>query len=149
MGSSSRPGVSPRREDSQLVLDGKLAVEMTAHCLRALPAEGCGLIAGDPASGRAVRWFPARNSAASARLYVVDPGDHLQADREAEEEGLEIIGVFHSHTHTDAYPSATDVAEAPDPGWHYVLVSLRGEVGSMRSFRIREGVVTEEPVVLV
>ena len=73
----------------------------------------------------------------------------MRADREAEEEGLEIIGVFHSHTHTDAYPSATDVAQAPDPGWHYVLVSLRGEVGSMRSFRIREGVVTEEPVVLV
>jgi [CysO sulfur-carrier protein]-S-L-cysteine hydrolase len=149
MGSSCPPGAVPREEESQLVLDEALAVEMTAHCLRSFPTEGCGLIAGDAVSGRVVRWFPVRNSAASARLYVVDPEDHLRADREAEEEGLEIIGVFHSHTHTDAYPSATDVAQAPDPGWHYVLVSLRGEVGSMRSFRIREGFVTEEPVVLV
>ena len=63
--------------------------------------------------------------AASARVYTVDPKDHLRADRDAEARGLEIIGVFHSHTHTDAYPSPTDVAQAPDPGWHYVLVSLR------------------------
>ena len=53
------------------------------------------------------------------------PPDHLRADRDAEGRGLEIIGVMHSHTHTEAYPSPTDVAQAPDPAWHYVIVSLK------------------------
>ena len=94
-----------------------------------------------------LRCFPTRNAAASSRLYTVDPADHLRADREAEAEGYSIIGVFHSHTHTDAYPSPTDVAQAPDPAWHYVLVSLRDEVASVRSYRIVDGTITEEPIV--
>ena len=64
------------------------------------------------------------------------PREHLRADRDAEARGIEIIGVFHSHTHTDAYPSPTDVAQAPDPGWHYVLVSLRDTHPTLRSYRI-------------
>ena len=50
------------------------------------------------------------------------------------------MGVFHSHTHTDAYPSPTDVAQALDPGWHYVLVSLRDTHPVVRSYRIVDGV---------
>jgi proteasome lid subunit RPN8/RPN11 len=88
------------------------------------------------------------NVAASARVYTVDPRQHLRADRDAEDRGLTIIGVFHSHTHTDAYPSPTDVAQAPDPGWHYVLVSLRDVVPVVRSYRIVDGLIQEEPVVL-
>ena len=120
---------------------------MVAHCLRAYPEEGCGLLAGDPASGVVVRCFPTRNAAASSRLYTVDPLDHLRADRQAEAEGHSIIGVFHSHTHTDPYPSPTDVDQAPDPSWHYVLVSLRDEVASIRAYRIVDGRIAEEPVV--
>jgi proteasome lid subunit RPN8/RPN11 len=60
--------------------------------------------------------------------------------------GGDIMGVFHSHTHTDAYPSPTDVAQATDPGWRYVLVSLRDTQPVVRSYLIREGVITEEPV---
>ncbi|HEV2361814.1 MAG TPA: M67 family metallopeptidase, partial [Acidimicrobiales bacterium] len=89
-----------------------------------------------------------RNEAASAKVYSVHPLDHLRADRDAEEAGLQIVGVFHSHTHTDAYPSPTDVGQAPDPTWHYVLVSLRHEVPSVRSYRIVGGNIYEETVVL-
>ena len=148
MDSSTAPGARDRHTPSGLLLDAALLAEMTAHCLRAYPAEGCGLLAGESSSGRAIRCFPTRNQAASARLYVVDPGDHLRASREAESEGLEIMGVFHSHTHTDAYPSATDIAQAPDPDWHYVLVSLRAEAPSVRSFRISGTAVIEEPVAI-
>jgi len=76
----------------------------------------------------------------------VDPLQHLKADRDAEARGLEIVGVFHSHTHTDAYPSPTDVSQVPDPSWHYVLVSLKLPEPVVRSFRIVEGAITEEPV---
>jgi proteasome lid subunit RPN8/RPN11 len=125
--------------------EGQLAT-IVAHCLSELPNEGCGLVIGEAKSGVVHEIVLTRNAAASARLYTVDPLDHLRADRAAEAAGLEIIGVFHSHTHTDPYPSPTDVAQAPDPNWHYLLVSLRAEVPSLRSYRIVGGTITEEPV---
>ena len=54
--------------------------------------------------------------------------------------------MFHSHTHTEAFPSPTDVAQAPDPLWHYVLVSLRDEVPVVRSYTIAAGQPAEEPI---
>lgn len=93
--------------------------------------------------------FPATNAARSARLYTVEPRDLLKADREAERSGWSLIGVWHSHTHTPAYPSPTDVAQAPDPLWHYVLVSLSDAEPVLRSYRIVGEEVTEEPVLVV
>jgi proteasome lid subunit RPN8/RPN11 len=136
-------------EGSGLVVTRDQVALMVAHCLRAYPYEGCGLLATAPGSGVVARCYPTRNAAASARIYTVHPLDHLRADRDAEESGLVIAGVFHSHTHTDPYPSATDVGQAPDPSWHYVLVSLRHELASVRSYRIVGLVVTEEPVTVV
>jgi proteasome lid subunit RPN8/RPN11 len=112
-----------------------------------LPNEACGLLAGDPRTARVEVFYPCTNLAASSKLYEVDPSDHLRADRDAESRGLEIIGVMHSHTHTDAYPSPTDVAQAVDPDWHYVIVSLRDEAPVLRSYLLRDGTIGEEPVV--
>jgi [CysO sulfur-carrier protein]-S-L-cysteine hydrolase len=120
--------------------------QMVAHCLVGLPDEACGLLGGNPESGEVVTCYPTRNLAASAKLYTVDPKDHLRADRDAEANGNSIIGVFHSHTHTDAYPSPTDVAQAPDPSWHYVLVSLRDIRPVVRSYRIVDEKIVEEPI---
>jgi [CysO sulfur-carrier protein]-S-L-cysteine hydrolase len=72
----------------------------------------------------------------------------LRGDREAEARGEQILGVYHSHTHTEAKPSPTDIAQAPDPTWRYVLVSLRDVHPSVRGWRIRAGKIDEEPVVL-
>ncbi len=121
---------------------------MVAHALDDVPYEACGLLAATPGNDLAETIYRCRNAAESARLYEVHPFDHLQADRDAESRGLEIVGVYHSHTHTDAYPSPTDVEQAPDPDWHYVLVSLRDAEPMVRSYRIADGTVTEEPVVL-
>jgi proteasome lid subunit RPN8/RPN11 len=127
----------------------QLLDEMVAHCLDGYPLEACGLIAGTTESSSLAAvtlLYPTRNAAASARVYEVDPRDMLRADREAEAAGVQLIGVFHSHTHTDAKPSPTDIAQAPDPGWHYVLVSLRDVSPSVRSWTIRDGQAVEEPV---
>ncbi len=121
-------------------------MEMIGHAYDGLPDEACGLLAGPPAGDECTVFYPCRNAAASARVYTVDPRDHLRADRDAEQRGLEIIGVMHSHTHTDAYPSPTDVAQAPDPAWHYVIVSLRDVEPSLRSYRIVDETITEEVV---
>jgi [CysO sulfur-carrier protein]-S-L-cysteine hydrolase len=120
--------------------------QMVGHAFGGLPDEACGLIAGDPTSGAARVFYPCRNAAASSRVYTVDPRDHLKADRDAEDRGLEIIGVMHSHTHTEAYPSPTDVAQAPDPSWHYVIVSLKRPDPVLRSYRIVDGEIAEEAV---
>ena len=121
---------------------------MVGHCYDSLPNEACGLIATAPGTDKAVVVYPTRNVAESSRIYEVDPKDLLRADRDAEARGLQLAGVFHSHTHTDAYPSPTDVAQAPDPDWHYILVSLKDLVPVVRSYRIVEGNITEEPLVL-
>jgi len=131
-----------------LRLPSDVYLKMIGHCLAGLPDEACGLLGGDPRTGDVTSCYPTTNIAASAKLYTVDPKQHLQADRDAERQGLEIIGVFHSHTHTDAYPSPTDVAQAPDPGWHYVLVSLRDTHPVVRSYSIVDGRVDEESVVV-
>jgi len=131
-----------------LRLPAEVHLQILSHCLGGLPDEACGLLGGRPESGQIVKCYPTRNAAASARVYTVEPRDHLHADLDAEKSGLEIMGVFHSHTHSDAYPSPTDVAQAPDPAWHYVLVSLRDTHPVLRSFRIVDGRVDEESVVL-
>lgn len=120
---------------------------MLAHAYRGLPLEACGLFAGDP-DGTVHRFYGTENEAASSKLYTVPGAAFLRADRDAEDHGWQLLGVMHSHTHTDAYPSPTDVAQAPDPDWHYVIVSLRDDLPALRSYRIVDGQITEEFVEL-
>lgn len=122
--------------------------EMTAHAYACYPEEACGLLVGPPGErGEVISGFvPMRNAAASARVYELDPLEHLRAEREVEGRGLEVVGVMHSHTHTEPFPSPTDVAQAPDPGWQYLIVSLKRQVPEVRTYRIVDGAITEEPI---
>jgi proteasome lid subunit RPN8/RPN11 len=129
-------------------LTAEVHAQMVGHSYDCLPEEACGLLAGDPAGDKATVLYRTTNVAHSAKVYTVDPKGHLLADRDAEAHGMVIVGVFHSHTHTLAYPSPTDVAQAPDPTWHYVIVSLADEAPVVRSYRIVDGNIAEEPVVL-
>ena len=133
-----------------LLSEANLAV-MVADSLDGFPLEACGLLIGRPGvddAAQVVGCLPAHNAAASARVYTVEPRDLLAADRQADALGAELIGVYHSHTHTEGYPSPTDIGQAPDPSWHYVLVSLRDTEPTVRSYRIRDGRVEEEQVAL-
>lgn len=125
---------------------------MLAHAQRGLPLEACGLFAGtasaDGSHAHVQRFYATDNEAESAKVYTVPAKAFLQADRDAEDSGWQLLGVMHSHTHTDAYPSPTDVRQAPDDEWHYVIVSLRDDLPSLRSYRIVSGEITEEPVLL-
>jgi proteasome lid subunit RPN8/RPN11 len=139
-----------------LVLPEPIWLGIVDHIYAGLPNESCGLLAGPAGASAAgdtsveiARFYPCRNDSDSALVYTLNPLDHLRADRDAEERGLEIVGVVHSHTHSDAYPSPTDVRDAPDPAWHYPIVSLRDLEPVLRSYRIVDGTITEEPVELV
>ena len=116
---------------------------MIATCVRALPDEGCGLLLGTT-DGVVTDVMASENVAHSAKVYEIDSRVMLRASRASEANGTEIIGVFHSHTHSEAFPSPTDVAQAPDPQWHYVLISLRDVPSVIRSFRIADGTISEE-----
>jgi [CysO sulfur-carrier protein]-S-L-cysteine hydrolase len=116
---------------------------MVATCIRALPNEGCGLLLGT-SEGVVVDVVASANVAASAKVYEIDSKVLLRTFRRADDEGLEVLGVFHSHTHSPAYPSPTDIRQAPDPAWHYVLISLAAMPADVRSFHIIDGVVSEE-----
>jgi len=149
---------SPVASAFVLQLARSVYLDLVAHLYDGLPDEGCGLLGGRPDHGadplvtgaaEATVFYRSVNVAASSRVYTIDPKTHLRADRDAEDRGLEIIGVVHSHTHTDAYPSPTDVAQAPDPTWHYVIVSFRTGAPALRSYRLRDGEIEEEPVLLV
>jgi proteasome lid subunit RPN8/RPN11 len=134
-----------------LVVEKKILAGLVADALDGYPLEACGLLGGstdEQGVARVTTRYPAVNVAASARLYEVDPRGLLGADRASEAAGEALIGVYHSHTHTDPQPSPTDIGQAPDPGWHYVLVSLRDVHPSVRSWRIRGGKITEERIVL-
>jgi proteasome lid subunit RPN8/RPN11 len=131
--------------EAVLTLSAAQRDAVIATCIRALPNEGCGLLLGS-ADGAVHEVVASTNTADSAKIYEIDPRVMLQASRRADELGIEIIGVFHSHTHSDAYPSPTDVAQAPDPAWHYVLVSFRFVPSAVRSFQITNGLVTEESI---
>lgn len=124
--------------------------EMVAHCLDGLPDEACGLFGGpvsdtstNEPTGEVTHLYPAANADMSARTYTVDSRDLIKAMRDAEQHGNELVGVFHSHTHTDAYPSSTDVKQATYPEWIYALVSLKHAEPAMRAYRIRDGVIAE------
>ena len=129
-----------------LVVSRQAFDELVALAYDRYPEEACGLIAGPPGDHVAVAFYPCRNVAASARVYTIDPKDHLLAERSADDHDWEIIGVVHSHTHTEPYPSPTDVAQAPDPTWHYVIVGLKRDVPEVRSYRIVEGEIAEEAI---
>ena len=119
---------------------------LVRHAVAGLPHEACGLLGGRWGSDHAEVFVPTRNADASAKTYSIGPDGFLAADRVLGPLGLDVIGVVHSHTHTDPYPSPTDVAAAPDPGWHYVIVSLRAVAPMTRSYRIVGAAVTEERV---
>lgn len=128
-----------------------LVDQIVSHARQDHPDEACGVIAGPIGSDSPQRFIPMVNAARSPNFYEFDSSDLLKLYREMDANNEDPIVIYHSHTHTEAFPSRTDIAYASEPGAHYVLVSTR-ETGNnegpyeFRSFRIVDGVVTEEDV---
>lgn len=122
---------------------------MLAHALHGLPDEACGLLAGRAgASGAsAERFYAMTNADHSPLTYRLDPREQLQVFTEIEDKGWDLVAIFHSHTHTEAYPSETDRRQAFYPEAHYLLVSLEDRnTPRFRAFTIKDGVVEEVEV---
>ena len=137
-----------------LTIRRDLVDAIVAHARRDHPDEACGVVAGPAGSDRPERFIPMLNAARSPTFYEFDSIDLLRLYREMDDRDEVPVVIYHSHTATPAYPSRTDVSYASEPDAHYVLVSTR-ETGAedgpyeFRSFRIVDGDVTEEEVVVV
>jgi len=134
-----------------LTIRRDLVDEIVAHARRDHPDEACGVLAGPAGSDRPERFIPMLNAARSSTFYEFDSMDLLRLYRELAGNDEDPVVIYHSHTATHAYPSRTDVSYASEPAAHYVLVSTieggpRDPATQLRSFRIRDGVVTEEEV---
>jgi proteasome lid subunit RPN8/RPN11 len=128
-----------------LTLPGEMIDEMIAHAREDAPNECCGIIAGK--DGTATRLYRAINAEASPYRYSVDPKDLLRIHRDVDDRDEDFLVIYHSHTHTEAYPSPTDIRLAAWPEAYYVLVSLMDEEPVVRAFRILDGEVAEEQVI--
>jgi proteasome lid subunit RPN8/RPN11 len=130
-----------------LTIEQAILDAIVAHARRDHPDEACGVIAGPAGSDRPVRHIPMENAERSTTFYRFDSKEQLRVWREMEDKDEEAVVIYHSHTATEAYPSRTDISYAGEPNAHYLLVSTREpQQTEIRSFRILDGVVTEEPV---
>jgi [CysO sulfur-carrier protein]-S-L-cysteine hydrolase len=132
-----------------LTISAALRAEILAHARADHPDEACGVIAGPEGSDRPERLVRMLNAERSPTFYRFDSMEQLRVWREMEDKGEVPVVIYHSHTATEAYPSRTDVSYAMEPDAHYVLASTREpDSDEFRSFRIVDGDVTEEPVVV-
>jgi proteasome lid subunit RPN8/RPN11 len=136
-----------------LSISQDLVDALVAHARADHPDEACGVIAGAAGSDTPTRHIPMINAARSTTFYEFESSDLLKLYRELDANDEDPVVIYHSHTATEAYPSRTDISYASEPFAHYVLISTR-ETGNedgpyeFRSFRIVDGVVEEEEVVI-
>ena len=127
-----------------LELDRGTFDALVAHAWSDFPYEVCGLVGLRPDGGAEV--MPVANADRSMRYYVMEPRDLLRAMRRVEDEGLGLV-IYHSHTHTRAYPSETDVRLAAYPEALYAIVTLQDhDAPAIRAFTILGGEIAEVPV---
>ena len=136
-----------------LTIDQEIYDAIVAHARRDHPDEACGVVAGPEGSDRPERFIEMVNAAGSPTFYEFDSSELLALYKDMDSRDEEPVVIYHSHTATEAYPSRTDIGLASEPNAHYVLVSTRQHGNNegpieFRSYRIIDGVVTEEDVAI-
>jgi len=129
-------------------LERRYIDDMIAHALEEAPNECCGILAGK--DGRVLQLYRATNAEQSRYRYNIDSRELFRIHRECEERDWEFVGIYHSHTDSEAYPSPTDVRLAFWPEALYFVVSLRDSASpAVRAYRIVDGQVSEEELEIV
>jgi proteasome lid subunit RPN8/RPN11 len=132
-------------ERQPLRLSEDRRTEIVEWCRTWYPNEACGLLAARQ-NLLVERVYTVDNAETQSprTRYYMDPHGQLRAMRDAENDGLEVIGAFHSHTGSPAYPSEIDVELAMYPEWIWVIVSLASPaLPELRAFRINHSAIEE------
>lgn len=131
-----------------LKLPAALRDQIIAHCHRQYPKEACGLLAGAP--GIVAEAYAMTNMEDSPIGYSMDPAEQLRAEKIMRGKRQQLIGIYHSHTASEAYPSSVDVGLAISPDLSYVLISLAArQQPVLKSYRIDGTTVTPEQIIQV
>ena len=125
-----------------LELSVALKERVHAWCEAGYPHEACGLLLGAAEGDRrtvtSVHIARNLNTERAHDRYDLDPADFVAGDAAARDQGMDVVGIFHSHPDHPSAPSATDLAHA-QPGWSYVIVEVAGgKVASLRSWLLRD-----------
>jgi proteasome lid subunit RPN8/RPN11 len=130
-----------------LIIPAAIIANIFGQAKKGLPEEICGYLAG---KGREVtQWYPLTNTDHSPEHYSFDPAEQFRVVRETRKAGLEILANYHSHPATPARPSQEDIRLAYDPNILYLIVSLTEAEPDIKAFRIRNGEVEKEEIVIV
>ena len=124
-----------------LYLNKGQADKVIEHSKRESPNEACGILAGK--DGNVEKVYRMINADKSSKTFFMEPKEQLNIMKEIRNLGLEMVGIYHSHIETEAYPSAHDVELAYYPETSYVIVSIKDKP-SIRSFKIIDGKIAEE-----
>lgn len=127
--------ISIKREDIEIVLE---------HARDENPREACGILAGN--NGIVEKVYRMKNKDLSSVSYLMDSMEQFAVMKEMRGKGLDIVGIYHSHTSSVAFPSETDIELAFYPEASYLIVSLANKEPQVRSFRIKDGKVEEEEI---
>ena len=125
-----------------MVIPAALRDEIIAHAREGLPNEACGILAGR--EGRVEQFFPAQSDEPSPFYYRIEARDQIRIMNAIDDAGLDLVGIYHSHTSSPAYPSRTDAKQAFWPDAVYVIVSLAVPEADVRGYRIHDMAITEE-----
>jgi proteasome lid subunit RPN8/RPN11 len=125
-----------------VVIPAAMRDQIVAHARAGLPNEACGIIAGR--DGRAERFFPAQPDEPSPYYYRIDARDQIRIMNEIDDAGLDLVGIYHSHVSSPAYPSRTDSEQAFWPDAVYLIVSLAGDAPELKGYRIVDFAIDEE-----
>ena len=109
--------------------------------------EACGLVAG--LHGVAIKIYPITNCLHSRTRYLMDGNEQVRAMLDIEQNGLELIGIYHSHLKGRGEPSEIDKQECTYPDVVYLIMDMSGNTQSMRGFRLIECSWVEIPVVIM
>lgn len=124
-----------------------IAEAMVSHAIEELPNECCGILAGK--NSEISNIFRMKNIEESPFRYSMDGKEMLGVLNQLDDEGMDLLVIYHSHTHTPAYPSATDVRLATWPDAIYVLISLMDQNHpALCAFHIVDAQVVEEELVI-
>ena len=127
---------------SQQIID-----QLFDHAKGGLPEEVCGYLAGTDRD--VTRHFQLTNIDHSPEHFSFDPAEQFQVVREVRKAGEVILANYHSHPETPARPSVEDIRLAFDPEISYVIISLAAELPDIKSFRIRNGEVEREEILII
>jgi proteasome lid subunit RPN8/RPN11 len=131
---------------SELIIPRQILDEMLAHCRGGYPSEACGILAGR--ENKVSRIYRMTNTEKSPVSYQLDSKEHIEVIRDMRENNLSMVGIFHSHPASQAYPSPKDVSLAFYEDAVYVIVSLAGKEPQVKAFSIMQGEISEAAIIV-